>query len=84
MDLLNGIVNAILGPDTSQMSEADRKKTEQNRQEDRNKASGFAFDASNGNFKSFMRPETSVGLGSGGLEDMIKTVAKIFGGGGGG
>jgi hypothetical protein len=31
MDILDGIINTILGPDTSQMSEEDRRKTEAGR-----------------------------------------------------
>jgi hypothetical protein len=81
MDLLSGIINTIMGPDSSQMSEADRKKTEQARAADRNKASDYAFRASNGQAgDQFMRPETSVGLGIS-LEDVLKM---MLGGGKGG
>lgn len=81
MDLLNTIVNTILGPDKSQMTEADRKKTEQQQAQKRGEASQMAFQASEGKAGDmFMRPETSVGMGVS-LEDVIKM---IMGGGGGG
>jgi len=80
MSFLDGIIDTLLGPDTSMMSEEDRKKTEQARNQDRNKASELAFSASQGKAgEQFMRPETSVGLGVN-LEDVLKM---IFGGGGG-
>lgn len=83
MDFLSGIINTLLGPDTSQMSEEDRNKTESARARDRNKASDLAFSASKGQAgQMFMRPETSVGLGVS-LEDVIKMLAGGGGGGGG-
>lgn len=81
MDLLNTIVNAILGPDKSQMSEKDRKQAEQKSANNTEKARTYAFKASEGEAGDmFMRPETSVGLGAS-IEDVIKM---LFGGGGGG
>jgi hypothetical protein len=81
MNLLDGIVNTILGPNTDEMSEADRKKTEAMREKKGHEAEKYAFDASNGQGGTqFMRPETSVGLGAN-INDVLKM---IFGGGSGG
>lgn len=78
---LDGIVNAILGPDKSQMAEEDRKKAEASASRKKKEAEQMAFAASEGNAGDmFMRPETSVGLGVN-LEDVLKM---MFGGGGGG
>lgn len=76
--ILDGIINGIFGPDTSQMSEEDRAKTEKARAKDRNEAADLAFSASQNPGEQFMRPETSVGLGAS-IEDIIKA---LFGGGG--
>jgi hypothetical protein len=83
MDILDGIINTILGPDTSQMSEEDRRKTEAGRAKDTAKASEYAFNASNDPGSQFMRPETSVGTGKS-IMDSVKTLMQLFGGGGGG
>jgi len=77
MNLLDGIVNAIFGPDTSQMSEQDRNAVEQSRSAHRKKAQEMAFSASQDPGEDFMRPETSVGTG-GDLMDTIKKVMSLF------
>jgi hypothetical protein len=84
MSLIDGILNMILGPDTHQMNEEDRKKTENAREADKKDASQMAASARKNPGAQWMDgPESAGIMGGGDLMDSIGKVMKLFSGGGG-
>lgn len=84
MSLLDGIVNAILGPDPRMMTEEDRRKAEATGAQHRKEASSSAVDARTNPGEQFMDgPEKAGYMDSGSLGDTIGKIMKLFSGGGG-
>ena len=83
---LDGIVNAIFGPDPSAMSEKDRADTERQRASDRREAAGQAYAAMNDQGESYIdgRQAVSAGNSKNGLLESIGSLFKLFAPGGGG
>jgi hypothetical protein len=80
MSLLDGIITGIFGPDTSAMSEADRRKTEQARASDRSTAASQAFNVQNDQGESYINGSQAVKAGdsSSNLLESIGKVMKLF------
>lgn len=77
MSLLNGIITGIFGPDTSAMSEEDRKKTESARSADRSKAAGQAYGVMNDQGASYIDGSEAVKAADSG-SDLMKTIGKVM------
>lgn len=85
MKLLDGLINSILGPDTSAMSSQDAADTERARASDQKSATKQAFNAQNDQGESYMDGSQAVSANPGdGLLEAVGKVFKLFAPTGGG
>jgi hypothetical protein len=78
--ILDGIITGIFGPDTSQMTEAEGKKVEQQRAQKQDDAYALANSARTNPGQAFMNgPDLS---GGNDIMKIIGQVVKMFGAGG--
>jgi len=77
MNLLDGIINTIFGPDTSTMSTKDAADTERARAADRSSAVGQSFNVMNDQGESFI--DGSQGARAADTSsNLLESIGKIF------
>jgi hypothetical protein len=78
--ILDGIITGIFGPNPAEMSEADRKRTEANREADRQEAYAMANSARKNPGAQWMAGPS---MGGGDTLQTLGNILKFFGGMGG-